>query len=523
MSTDSSNAPAVDVRNLGVQVLDAVTGRYKPVLHGVDVCVAAGQALGITGQSGAGKSTLALALAGLLPASARVTADRWELLGRSLWGRAGESVSGRELARRLRRAAGRDLFLISQDARSSLIPYRTVRWHLARAAGTRRRDLDSLRAMLVEVGFKDSDDYLHGLPAQLSTGECQRVQLAMAHRLPHQLLLADEPFASVDASRRALLAEELKRDVAEGHTLILITHSLALLRQVVDQVLVIDDGRAIECGPMADVLDVRKARHLQTQRLLRRASGGAYGGGTEPAPAAAAGELLLAARDLTKRFRQRTVFANRAIELRSGQRIGLFGVSGGGKTTFARILMGLTDGTTGQVVRFPERSAAWQGTLTLAQAKALWHHVQLVYQDTDLVFDPAAPVGEALVQAYQAFDPGLSFGTAWRLAGRLVQQLHLPGEVLLAPPGPLSGGERRRAALARALARFGFLHATAPPARDRVLILDEPTVGIDVFLQSVVAETLLAAQRQLRLSYLVISHDREFVERFCQRVYEWPV
>ncbi|MCA9067608.1 MAG: hypothetical protein KDA84_01710, partial [Planctomycetaceae bacterium] len=150
---------------------------------------------------------------------------------------------------------------------------------------------------------------------------------------------------------------------------------------------------------------------------------------------------------------------------------------------------------------------------------------QLVWQDTDLVFDPAAPVGESLREVYRAALPHLDKQTRWTLAGELLARFHLPERVLWSSPGQLSGGERRRVALARALAVFGYPHpdAISKPTLPRVMILDEPTVGVDVFLQAEIATILLEAQAQLQLTYLVISHDQRFVNRFCTACsIDWP-
>ena len=122
-------------------------------------------------------------------------------------------------------------------------------------------------------------------------------------------------------------------------------------------------------------------------------------------------------------------------------------------------------------------------------------------------------MGESLVQAYRSGGNDVSNSQAWHYAEDLFAELHLPSRLLLAPPRQLSGGERKRSAIARCLAVFGYPHQTNSTGTDRLMIIDEPTVGIDVFLQAVVAAVLIAAQERLGLTYLIISHDEEFVTR----------
>ena len=198
---------------LAVELLHPGNGRWSCVLDDASVRLSSAEIVGVTGPSGGGKSTLASAIAGLLPESARVRT------------RSAELTSGREWNRRMRAAWGRDLFVISQDARSTLFPHHTVAWHLRRAADAAKR-VAGLKAngpatqrdedLLAALGFESPQNYLSRRPHELSTGECQRVQWAMAARLRPRWLIADEPFASVDSATATRLAEQLRELAAAG-------------------------------------------------------------------------------------------------------------------------------------------------------------------------------------------------------------------------------------------------------------------------------------------------------------------
>lgn len=567
-------SPLLEVAGLDVYLLDAVTGQHRQILNRIDLRILPEQIVGLTGSSGSGKSTLALAVAGLLPGASKLSASRWTLFGRDVASssRPATRLSARRLKARFGRVLPTSMFFISQDARSSLVPYRSVQWHLRRAseAAGKASSVTEDLALLGRLGFSDPADFLPRFPRAMSSGECQRIQFAMACRLAPRLLVADEPFASVDPVLARRLTAELKAFTTNGRSLLLISHDIPALRATAHRVAILHDGRVVEVGPSDEVLDASRAHHAHTADLLRSSSNVPYPAlsnvsGLDSAPESQV--ILCRATDVSKSFAPASapggpprpqVLSNRSLILHRGRRVGLHGRNGIGKTTLARVLLGLLDADSGTVERFPEDPHPWMqdfdqkageqsprgfrafrrlAALLIPKAEDsrcerkadLWRRMQLAYQDTDLVFDPASTVGQSLSQVLRARRPELTTRDAWSVAGELLSRFHLPLRLLLSPPRQLSGGERRRAAIARTLAALGFPRTpadqvaatTPPPHEDRILILDEPTVGIDVFLQATLAETLLQAQAELNLTYLVISHDRTFVQRFCNEVIVW--
>jgi ABC-type glutathione transport system ATPase component len=245
---------------------------------------------------------------------------------------------------------------------------------------------------------------------------------------------------------------------------------------------------------------------------------------TDERDAHGAGEDVLRVQGIEKEFavgwfrrKTRRVLDGVSFTVGAGERLGIMGPSGEGKTTLARVILGLVRPSAGHVHVAVENRWTDVARMRTRDRAQFRRHIQMVYQDADLVLDPAARIGDALIEAYRVFQPQMNLDIAYRHAARLLYELGLPETLLEAYPYRLSGGERKRVALARSLAAFGCPFAATPHAAWRLLILDEPTAGVDVFLQAILCRFLLWVQRRLRLSYLVISHDESFVRKFCHR------
>jgi peptide/nickel transport system ATP-binding protein len=587
--------------DLCVDVFDESIAARRRLVSGVSFGLAAGHGLGITGESGSGKTTLSLALSGLLPSGSRVLAHESTLS--HVFHRNGRGAPGASRSpaapRRLSYLYGREVFTLFQEPRASLNPYRTIGWQLNRCL-SRRQDRfatavgpngtrPSALSALESVGLHA--DVSRHYPHELSTGMCQRVFLAMASLLGSSLLIADEPFASLDSdsqSKLAALVQDWMR--TRGIALVLVSHDLDLLRHMTQHMLVMYRGQVAESGPTERVLAGSSEGHPYTRllrevgepvgrrsdsvlrslheasaapccfatrcawaddsicvtavpearpvtatpdsdwliRCLRHSLAPLRGPATSPStsdePSLDTGNEILSVRNVTKEFtsgwlrrRTRVVLNDVSLDVRAGERVGILGPSGQGKTTLARVILGLVSPTCGEVeVSVGDRRLNVKHLN--AGDRALFRRcVQMVYQDSDLILDPGDRIGESLIEAYQVFRPQLDAAAAYRHARHLLRQLALPESLLEAYPYRLSGGERKRVALARSLAAFGCPFGVAPRDAWRLLILDEPTAGVDVFLQAILSRFLLWAQRRLRLSYLVISHDENFVRTFCHR------
>lgn len=234
-----------------------------PIVDGLSFQIAAGRCLGIVGESGSGKSSVALAVMGLLNGEALQVGGRVELDGTDL-----VSLSPAQL--RVRQ--GRDIAMIFQDPGSSLNPVQRVGTQIVESLRAHQKISGSeatRRAIeaLARVGMPDPKGMLRRYPHQLSGGQRQRVMIAMAVILKPRLLVADEPTTALDLTIQAQILVLLKDLVREtGMALLLISHDLGVVAEMADDLIVLYAGRAVETGPVAQVLDA--PRHPYTIGLM---------------------------------------------------------------------------------------------------------------------------------------------------------------------------------------------------------------------------------------------------------------
>ena len=238
----------LDIRNLSV-TFETRTGPFRAV-EGLDLSVAPQEVVAIVGESGSGKSVAMLAVMGLLPDSATVTADRLEFEGRELLG-----MGDRER----RQIIGKDIAMIFQEPMASLNPCFTVGFQIKEML-RRHTDLDrdarQKRAveLLGMVGISEPERRLRAFPHQLSGGMSQRVMIAMATSCNPKLLIADEPTTALDVTIQAQILEllgDLQRN--EGMALVLITHDMGVVAETAERVVVQYAGLQVERQPVRDL------------------------------------------------------------------------------------------------------------------------------------------------------------------------------------------------------------------------------------------------------------------------------
>ena len=250
-----------EIENLTVQ-FETATGWFKAV-DGVSLSVEAGEVLAIVGESGSGKSVSMLAVMGLLPWSAKITADKMLFQGRDIQG-----ISPAER----RKLIGKDIAMIFQEPVASLNPCFTVgfqieevlRIHMGLGKTARRERAIELFKL---VGLPDPAERLHHFPHQMSGGQCQRVMIAMAIACNPKLLIADEPTTALDVTIQKQILDLLMRLQAEtGMGLIMITHDMGVVAETADRVIVQYQGRKMEEADVLSLFEVPK--NAYTKALL---------------------------------------------------------------------------------------------------------------------------------------------------------------------------------------------------------------------------------------------------------------
>ena len=255
-------APVLSAENLSVAIETRDGRRISPVRN-ISLALEAGETLAIVGESGCGKTMTCLALSGLLPRRASVTAQRLSLAGDDL------AALDPRRARQIRR---RRLAVVFQDATNGLNPVKSVGWQVAeavrlRAGGTRAAARAEAERLLGRVGLPDPARIMAAYPHQLSGGMNQRAMIALAVAGSPDVLVADEATTALDVTVQAqilTLIADLQREAGMG--VVFVTHDLGIVAQIADRVAVMYAGRIVETGPVGEIFAA--PRHPYTAGLL---------------------------------------------------------------------------------------------------------------------------------------------------------------------------------------------------------------------------------------------------------------
>ncbi|WP_242625167.1 dipeptide ABC transporter ATP-binding protein [Krasilnikovia cinnamomea] len=447
----------------------------RVAVDGLSFEIGPGRSLGIVGESGSGKSATALALLGLHPTATvqgRVTFEGTELLT------ARPDV--------LRRVRGAGIAMVFQDPLSALSPFHTVGAQIAEVyrlhtGATRRAARQRAVEVLDQVHIADPVRRAAQYPHQFSGGMRQRALIAMALACGPRLIVADEPTTALDVTVQAQILDLLEEVRATtGTALLLVSHDLGVIAGSCDEVVVMRGGSAVEHGPVERVLGAPQAPY--TRQLLAAVPRLDAAPRTAGAPAGAALlRLVDVRRDFPGRRRGQQVRAVDAVTLdvRRGETLGIVGESGTGKSTLARMMVGLLAPSSG-TVEFTGPGLP-----------------QMVFQDPQSSLNPRRSVGDSVGGGRHRRDRVVDLLTRVGLAAADYDRY----------PHELSGGMRQRVAIARALA-----------PRPALLVCDEPVSSLDVTTQAQVLALLAEIQREYALTIVFVSHDLAVVRQVADRV-----
>jgi peptide/nickel transport system ATP-binding protein len=481
------SAPLLAVNGLTL----ALHGEAKCVqlLSNVSCLVSKGERVALIGESGGGKSMTMKAVMGTLPRGVQVTGGTIRFDGREL---AGLSEYERD------RLKGSAMAMVMQDPLTSFSPLFTIETQfddIVRSVDARRdvREPERqrrarMRAALISVQLPDPDRVLAAYPWQLSGGMRQRVLIAMALIHRPRLLIADELGSALDVTTQQEILRLIDRLVDEENlSLLLISHNLAVVRQLCQRAYVMEQGRIVDHGPV-DRLFADPAS--ETTRRLIKAVPPLYGPDVrcQPDPVDAVPAVVLDR--VTKLYKRSDIaaVADVSATIHRGDIFGIVGESGSGKTTLARMIMGLVPPTSGQITIDPAS------------------RIQLVYQNPGSSLNPRRTIGQTLDLPLRS--AGLKDAAKRRARiAELLTLVELPATMADRYPRDLSGGQKQRVAIARALA-----------VNPQILVLDEPTSALDASVQQVIVDLLLRLHRELGLTYIFISHDLGLMRNLCNRV-----
>lgn len=468
-----------------------------PAVCGVSLQVKAGETLALVGESGCGKTALCRAVMMLHSQHACVEGGRILLCGRDVTAMA---------ERELEQVRGRDAAMVFQDPMSSLNPTLSIGRQimepiLLHQKVSRREAKEKALRLLELVGIPEPEVRFRQYPHHFSGGMRQRAAIAIALAAEPRLLIADEPTTALDPDTQDQIMKLLRQLAAdESRAMVLVTHDLGLAEQIADRIAVMKDGQIVEMAAAAEIFAA--PRHPYTKQLLRYARygkggshyHGAIGGRSEGA--VTEGTPLVTISALTKRFKLgrrqvHTVLRDFNLTVRRGEIVGIVGRSGCGKSTLARCIMGIYEPDGGEI-RF-----------------APGCRKQMIFQDSASAFNPRMTLFDIIAEPLVIKK---SYGSREALSEKvydLMDQVGLERELAGRHPYDVSGGQRQRAAIARAL-------ITDPD----LLVADEPIASLDVSIQSQIVHLLKKLHDERDLAILLIAHDLPMVEHVSDRIVE---
>jgi peptide/nickel transport system ATP-binding protein len=517
---DSMDKPSPEtlltVTNLVTRV--ATPEGPRTVVDGLSFDLARGETLCIAGESGSGKSMTALSLMQLLPKPmARVTSGMATFNGQNLLAL---SEAG------MRHVRGKHIGMIFQEPMTSLNPVLTIGRQISEAIAAHKaisvaQAKSAAMHLLDQVQIAEAARRIEQYPHELSGGMRQRVMIAIALAQNPEILIADEPTTALDVTVQAqILALIRKLQAEKGLSVILITHDMGVVAEMADRVLVMNDGRQIESGPLGQIFRAPEADYTRT--LLGAVPRlGEMTGTTKPKRAPDASPVnqlatalnpvvevsnLIVRFDIKGGILQRPVLRVHAVEAVSfriarGETLALVGESGCGKSTTGKALLNLVP---------------WQGDIRLSgkqidrlprsEKKQVMRDIQMIFQDPYASLDPRMRVADLVAEPLVIH--GLASGS--ELHDRveyLFRRVGLSPDRMRRYPHEFSGGQRQRICIARAL-------SLSP----RIIVADESVAALDVSVQAHVLDLLQDIQNETGISYLFISHDMAVVEQISHRV-----
>jgi peptide/nickel transport system ATP-binding protein len=485
--------------------------------------------VGILGESGAGKSTIGRAILGLLDPPAIIESANIKLNN--------DVISNRD-EKFYESIRGKKIGYIFQNPMTALNPVLTIGEQIMETIEA-NTDLQGKRVkqyaleLLEKASVSFAEERLKKYPHQLSGGLCQRIVFAIAIAAKPDLIIADEPTTALDVTvQKSVLHTLTTLCQQENIAIILITHDMGVVSEICNYVYVLRNGKQVEEGPTREVLlkpQTTYSKELMASvpridRRLDRFQVTKIGEKINKSTALSylyakrleqktSDSPLLQVKNLSKTFfTSKTLFKPRkefqavkdvSFEVFQGETVGIIGESGSGKSTIGRMILGLHNISTGQIIykgndisSAKDKSARSEDHLSM----------QCIFQDPYSSLNPRMTAGENITYALRVHKM-VEKNKTEKLAADLMALVGLEQSGLNKLPHAFSGGQRQRIGIARALA-----------FRPDFIFCDEPTSSLDVSVQASFLNLLKDLQQNFSLTLLFVSHDLAVIRQMCDRV-----
>lgn len=487
--------PLLKVRGLKIGATIFPPGeksRDIEIVHGVDFDLEAGKVLGLIGESGAGKSTIGLA-------AMAYGRGGVELTGGEVW------VNGRDVLQSnmsdKRRLRGAEVTYVSQSAAASFNPAKRIMEQVTEAAIFQgkfsKKDAEERAVALFEkLGLPDPENIGSRYPHQVSGGQLQRCMTALALCPEPDLVVFDEPTTALDVTTQIDVLKAIKDAIRDtGVAALYITHDLAVVAQVSDHIMVLQQGAMVEYGTTDQIINNPAEEYTQALVSVRSIKH------IEKAPS---DNPILKVEGITARYNGTNfdVLKDINVEIHPGQTLAVVGESGSGKSTLARVITGLLPPSKGEITFDGRTLTPDLATRPLDDLREL----QMIYQMADTAMNPRQTVGTIIGRPLE-FYFGLKGKEKQARIQELLDEIEMGAGFQDRYPAELSGGQKQRVCIARALA-----------AKPKLIICDEVTSALDPLVADGILKLLLRLQKADDVAYLFITHDLATVKAIADSI-----
>ncbi|TQV75786.1 ABC transporter ATP-binding protein [Denitrobaculum tricleocarpae] len=473
----------LDVKDLRIEATVYPPGETPKdivIVHGVSFTLEKGKVLGLIGESGAGKSTIGLASMAYGRGGCRITGGTAHFNG--------EDILAASKAR-VRDLRGSKICYVAQSAAAAFNPAHRLGDQIVEATvlhgvSSRAEAMERADHLFEILGLPNPKEFGQRYPHQVSGGQLQRAMTAMALCSQPDLIVFDEPTTALDVTTQIDVLAAIKHAIEEtGTAALYITHDLAVVAQVSDDIMVLRHGKTVEYGPVAQIIETPQEDYTRELVSVRSNIKPEAEDQTQP---------LLTIENIDAAYgNSLQVLFDVSFHLPKGQTLAVVGESGSGKSTTARVITGLLPQRNGRVTFDGRDLAPRLADRPREDLRAL----QMIYQMADVAMNPRHTVRDIIGRPL-TFYFGLRGREKEKRVIELLDQIEMGESFIDRYPAELSGGQKQRVCIARSLA-----------ADPKLIICDEPTSALDPLVAEDILKLLMNLQKETDVSYLFITHD----------------